>query len=117
SSDEDPENVLEGRKFVQLARACEGWEDVPVQCVWHGDFDETFVSAEPRPLCAFLSGSYLEWCQCSRQPWRGVQQVLASRRLPMWGACGGGQILAILEETGVDQPWDCPRCRDPKAPL
>jgi hypothetical protein len=25
-------------------------------------------------------------------------------------------VLAILEETGVDRPWDCPRCRDPKNP-
>jgi hypothetical protein len=24
--------------------------------------------------------------------------------------------MAILEETGVDRPWDCPRCRDPKRP-
>src|SRR5690606_18673840 len=78
---------------------------------------ETFVSAEPRPLSPFLSGSYREWSQYSRQPWRGVQQVLASRQLPMWGASGYGQILARLEETGDDHPWDCPSCRDPKAPL
>lgn len=46
-----------------------------------------------------------------------MQEVLANRHLPMWGACGGAQILAILQETGVDRPWDCPRCRDPAAPL
>lgn len=117
SSTEAPEKATAAKPFVDLARLCEGWESVPAQCLWHGDFDEEFVSAEPRPLCAFLSGSFLEWCQCSREPWRGVQNVLKSRRLPMWGACGGAQILAILEETGVDRPWDCPRCRDPQAPL
>lgn len=117
SSHEDPDQPLVGKPFVQLARTCDGMENLPAQCLWHGDFDESFVSAEPRPLCAFLSGSYLEWCQCAREPWRGVEKVLKSRRLPMWGACGGGQILAILEVTGVDRPWDCPRCRDPNSPL
>jgi hypothetical protein len=117
SSAEEPENTAAAKPFVSLARLCEGWETVPAQCLWHGDFDEAFVAVEPRPLCAFLSGSFLEWCQCSREPWRGVQEVLKSRRLPMWGACGGAQILAILEESGVDQPWDCPRCRNPKSPL
>ena len=117
SSVEEPESAGIGMRFVDLARECEGWKDVQAQCVWHGDFDPEFVTVEPRPLCAFLSGSYLEWCQCAREPWRGVQQVLTSRRLPMWGACGGAQILAILDETGVDAPWDCPRCRDPQHPL
>jgi hypothetical protein len=42
--------------------------------------------------------------------------VLKNRHLPMWGACGGAQALAILQETGVDKPWDCPRCRDPQHP-
>jgi GMP synthase-like glutamine amidotransferase len=102
--------------FTRLLRQCEEWDHVRVQYLWHGDFDEDLVSAEPRPMCAFLSGSSLEWCQRSREPWRGVQQVLARRNLPMWGACGGAQILPILEETGVDKPWDCPRCRDPENP-
>ncbi len=112
SSQEDPRDMGTGLSFVRLARRCKGWESVPAQGLWHGDFDEAFVAAEPRPLCAFLSGSTLEWCQCSREPWRGVQEVLKNRNLPMWGACGGAQVLAILEETGVDRPWDCPRCRD-----
>jgi hypothetical protein len=34
----------------------------------------------------------------------------------MWASCGGAQGLAILAETGVDQPWDCPHCRDPQHP-
>jgi GMP synthase-like glutamine amidotransferase len=114
SSQEDPREVETGLAFVRLARRCKGWEKVSAQALWHGDFNEAFVAAEPRPLCAFLSGSTLEWCQCSREPWRGVQEVLKKRNLPMWGACGGAQVLAILEETGVDRPWDCPRCRGPK---
>jgi len=114
---EDPDNTSVAMPFVQLARQCAGWENLPAQHLWHGDFDPDFVSAEPRPLCAFFSGSFLEWCQRSREPWRGVQAVLKSRQLPMWGACGGAQVFAILEEVGVDQPWDCPRCRKPGAPL
>lgn len=113
SSLEDSRLSSEPCDFTRLIKQCEGWDHLQVQHVWHGDVDEVFVAAEPRPLCAFLSGSFLEWCQRSREPWRGVQQVLANRNLPMWGACGGAQVLAILEETGVDQPWDCPRCRDP----
>jgi hypothetical protein len=35
----------------------------------------------------------------------------------MWAACGGAQALAFLDEIGMDGPWDCPRCRDPKHPL
>jgi hypothetical protein len=117
SSLEDPDSAAITRNtFIRLARLCEGWETVPAQCLWHGDFDPDFVSVEPRPLCAFFSGSHLEWCQRSREPWRGVQEVLQSRRLPMWGACGGAQVLAILDQTGVDHPWDCPRCRDPQQP-
>lgn len=102
--------------FVNLIRQCSGWEGLQFQQMPHGAFDEDFVSAEPRPLCAFLTGSSLDWCQVKREPWRGVQEVLKNRNLPIWGACGGAQILAILEETGVDKPWDCPRCRDPQAP-
>jgi hypothetical protein len=116
SSLEDPNSASVPMRFVDLARECAGWEQVAAQCIWHGDLSEEFVATEPRPLCAFLSGSFQEWCQCSREPWRGVEAVLKSRRLPMWGACGGAQVLAILEDTGVDQPWDCPRCRDPKNP-
>jgi hypothetical protein len=113
SSLEDPgSSAITRDSFIRLARLCEGWETLPAQCLWHGDFDPEFVSAEPWPLCAFFSGSHLEWCQRSRVPWRGVQQVLESRRLPMWGACGGAQVFAILDQTGVDQPWDCPRCRE-----
>lgn len=117
SSVEAPDYYGAGPPFISLARECEGWENVPAQWLWHGDFDLDFVSTEPRPLCAFFSGSGLEWCQRSREPWRGVQEVLESRALPMWGACGGAQAFAILEETGVDRPWDCPRCRDPENPL
>jgi hypothetical protein len=116
SSLEDPHTALAAMRFVDLARECDGWKDVPAQCIWHGDFDEEFVAIDPRPLCAFFSGSFQEWCQCSREPWRGVEAVLKSRRLPMWGACGGAQAFAILEDTGADKPWDCPRCRDPKNP-
>lgn len=106
----------EAEAFVTLARECPGWEKVLAQQVWMGDFDGSFVSAEPGPLCAFLSGNFLEWCQQDRELWRGVQEVLNGRNLPMWASCGGAQALAIIQETGVDKPWDCPRCRDPQNP-
>jgi len=102
--------------FERLVRDCPGWENVPLQHIWLGDMDESFVAAEPYPLCALLSGNTLEWCQQAQGPWRGTQEVLKNRNLPIWAACGGAQALAILQETGVDKPWDCPRCRDPKNP-
>jgi hypothetical protein len=102
--------------FVDLARKCPGWESVLAQQIWLGDFDESFAAAEPHPVCAFLTGNSVEWCRQAREPWRGVQEVLAKRNLPIWAACGGAQALAILQETGVDKPWDCPRCRDPNHP-
>jgi GMP synthase-like glutamine amidotransferase len=102
--------------FARLVRECPGWEKVLMQQVWLGDVDESFVAAEPNPLCVLLSGNTLEWCQQEQEPWRGIQEVLKNRHLPIWAACGGAQALAILQETGVDKPWDCPRCRNPKAP-
>lgn len=106
-----------GQSFIRLAHSCPAGRQLQAQEVWLGDFDESFVAAEPRPLCAFLSGNLNEWCEKMQEPWRGVQEVLARRSLPMWGACGGAQGMAILEEFGVDQPWDCPRCRDARRPL
>ena len=103
-------------RFIKLARSCEGWSKLHAQQVWLDSFDEAFVSAEPRPLCAFLTGNTVEWCQRTREPWRGTQEVLRAGRLPIWASCGGAQALAILSTVGVEQPWDCPRCRDPKNP-
>ena len=106
-----------GQRFIKLATTSPGGEGLQAQEVWLGSFDEAFVAAEPRPLCAFLTGNMAEWCQKMQEPWRGTQEVLKKRNLPMWTACGGAQGLAILDEVGVDKPWDCPRCRDPKNPL
>jgi hypothetical protein len=102
--------------FLKLAQSCKGWKGLTGQGVWLGNFNEAFVAAEPRPLCAFLTGNFIDWCQQKRTDWRGTQEVLRAGRLPMWAACGGAQGLAILAETGVDRPWDCPHCRDPKDP-
>jgi hypothetical protein len=106
-----------GIDFLPLARSCKGWEKLQGQNVWLGEFDEAFVAAEPRPLCAFLSGNFIDWCQQDRTHWRGTAEVLRNRNLPLWAACGGAQGLAILAETGVEKPWDCPQCRDPRKPL
>jgi len=105
-----------GVEFVKLIRQCDEWKHLQVQQVWLDTFNEAFVSAEPRPLCAFLSGNYKDWCQVAREPWRGTQEILKNRRLPIWAACGGAQGLAILSTAGVDKEWDCPHCRDPKNP-
>ena len=105
-----------GQEFIPLTKACEGWAHLQAQQVWLDSFDEAFVSAEPRPLCAFLSGNFKDWCEVEREPWRGAQEILRKKRLPIWASCGGAQGLAILAETGVDKPWDCPHCRDPLRP-
>ena len=106
-----------GSEFISLARSCDGWNHLQAQHVWLGSFDESFVAAEPRPLAAFLSGNFSDWCQKDRRVWRGTQQVLLAGHLPMWASCGGAQGLAILADVGVDAPWDCPHCRDPNHPL
>jgi hypothetical protein len=113
---DDPKLPNHGQEFIPLARSCVGWEEVPAQQVWLDSFDEAFVAAEPRPLCAFLSGSFKDWCEVEREPWRGTQEILQNKNLPIWASCGGAQALAILAETGVERPWDCPHCRDPKRP-
>ena len=109
-------NMPEGRQFVPLARSCPGWEHLQAQFVWLDSFDEAFVSVEPQPLCAFLSGNFSDFCQKERTVWRGTQEVLEKGRLPIWASCGGAQGLAILAEVGAERPWDCPHCRDPKNP-
>lgn len=106
-----------GQEFIPLARSVEGWSQLQAQQIWLKAFDLDYVTAEPRPLAAFLSGSFKDWCEVNREHWRGTQQVLKDEHLPMWASCGGAQGLAILAETGVDRPWDCPHCRDPQRPL
>ncbi|MFO1500980.1 MAG: hypothetical protein U1G07_21755 [Verrucomicrobiota bacterium] len=105
-----------GEEFIPLARSCPGWTEIEAQQVWLGDFDESLIEAEPRPLGALLSGNFKDWCQIRRESWRGTQEILRRGRLPMWASCGGAQGLAILADAGVDRAWDCPHCRDPLAP-
>lgn len=116
STEESQTLPFQGPEFIALVRQCAGYQDVQAQHVWLDNFDAAFVAVEPRPLCAFLSGNLAEWCQRTREPWRGTQEILRDGRLPMWASCGGAQGLAILTAVGVDKPWDCPRCRDPKHP-
>jgi hypothetical protein len=106
----------EGSAFVPLVRQCEGWAGTQAQNIWLGDFRPEFLAVEPRPLCAFLSGNFIDWCQQDRSHWLGVEEVLHAGRLPIWASCGGAHGLAILAEHGSADRWDCPHCRDPKAP-
>jgi hypothetical protein len=118
--DEGPGEFGGGREFIPLARECPGWNRLQAQHVTLRAFDEAFVSAEPQPLCAFLSGNFSDWCQKDREAWRGIEHVFRGRNLPIWASCGGAQGLAILNEVGCDKPWDCPHCRDgddPKLPI
>ena len=105
-----------GASFRNLARSCKGWEQIEFQNIWLGDFQDGFLSIEPAPFCAFLSGNFVDWCQQNRENWRGTAEILRKASLPMWASCGGAQGLAIVAESGVDQPWDCPQCRDPAHP-
>jgi hypothetical protein len=106
----------EGQQFFPLAKSCAGWESLQAQQIWLTDFCDGFLAADPRPLCGLLSGSYRDWCDVNREHWRGVQEVLSGKRLPLWASCGGAQGLALVSEYGVDKPWDCPHCRDSKHP-
>ena len=112
----DPKLPNHGQEFIPLAKSCAGWEQLQAQQAWLNSFDETFLSAEPQPLCAFLSVNFKDWCEVEREHWRGVQDVLRKKNLPIWASCGGAQGLAILAEAGVDKPWDCPHCRNPLRP-
>jgi len=103
-----------GQEFIPLARTAS--PNLQAQQIWLADFNPDFLRTEPRPLCAFLSGSFKDWCEVDRNHWRGIQQVLQTRALPLWASCGGAQGLALVSEYGVDRPWDCPHCRDPRAP-
>jgi hypothetical protein len=106
-----------GQEFIPLARSCKDGHDLEAQQIWLDTFNESFLQAEPRPLCAFLSGNFKDWCQVDRETWRGTQEVLRKKNLPIWASCGGAQALAIIAESTVDKPWDCPHCRDPRNPL
>ena len=107
----------EGQKFVNSLKKIEAEANFGAQEIRLSEFQETFLSTEPCPLCAFMSGNLTDWCQKDREDWRGAAEILKGGRIPIWAACGGAQGLAILAEHGVDSPWDCPHCRDSKKPL
>jgi hypothetical protein len=109
-----------GAAFRRLAQSCAGWAELQFQNVWLGDFETDFLAVEPKPICAFLSGNFVDWCQQDRSHWRGTADVLRRADLPIWASCGGMQGLAILADVGVDAPWDCPQCRElqnPRLPI
>lgn len=105
-----------GQEFIPLARSVPGWEQTSAQQIHVSDFNPAWLEIDPKPLAAFLSGSFKDWCEVNRSEWRGAENVLKERTLPIWASCGGAQALAILADRGADQEWDCPHCRDPKAP-
>jgi len=60
---EDRPRIDNCRRFVDLARQCEGYADLHGQYVWHGYFGLQVALAEPRPMCVFYTGSYRDWCE------------------------------------------------------
>jgi hypothetical protein len=98
------------KNFVPTAQQCAGWEKVQAQYVQAKDFKESILQPEPRPLCAFLSGSTRDWCEVDRRDYEGVEEVLRNRNLPMWASCGGSQLLLLLTAYGTKVPWICPHC-------
>ena len=73
ASSHHDENVSDCHWFLELARRCEGYQDVTAQYAWHPHVDREFASVEPRPLCIFLTGSYADWCQVDRAGWKGIE--------------------------------------------
>jgi len=112
----DPHLPNEGKQFIPLAKSCAGQGTLQAQQVWLDSFDEKFCATEPKPLCAFLSGNFKDWCEVQRTPWRGTEQILKKGHLPLWASCGGAQGLAILATVTTEKLWDCPHCRDPQDP-
>ena len=111
----DPKLPGEGKEFIPLARGVRN-DYVPAQQVWLDSFNDDFLRIEPQPLCAFISGSFKDWCEVRREDFRGMAEVLDGGKIPIWASCGGAQALAIIADSGVDHEWDCPHCRDPKNP-
>lgn len=107
--DSEASGARDGNRFA--LGPGQDWRGEPGQGAWWWQIE--FLKIEPRPLCAFLSGNFTDWCEVDRRAWRGVEQVLRRKHLPLWASCGGAQGLAILSEYGTRQPWDCPHCRDP----
>jgi hypothetical protein len=104
-----------GREFIPLIKKAE--PEMAVQQINLENFNPVFLNQLPKPVCAFLSGNFKDWCEVDRERWRGTQEVLRRKQLPIWASCGGAQGLAILATAGVDKPWDCPHCRDDRKPL
>jgi len=96
--------------FLSAARQSEGWENVQAQDIQATDFNENTLKPEPSPFCAFMTGSFLDWCQVERSNYTGVEEVLKNRNLPIWASCGSAQLLLILEQHGSRVPWVCPHC-------
>lgn len=93
-----------GQEFLPLAKSSAPNSQLEAQQLWLDAFDPEFLEVEPKPLAAFLSGNFKDWCEVDRKVWRGAEDVLKRKVLPIWASCGGAQGLALLAEVGVDKP-------------
>lgn len=112
----DPRLPGHGQEFIPLAQSSSPEMQLQAQQVFLTSVRPDFLKSEPKPLAVFLSGSFKDWCEVDRQQWKGIEQVLRQRSVPMWASCGGAQALGILSEYGTRHRWDCPHCRDPRHP-
>jgi len=87
-----------------------GWAPSPGAAGVLDSFDEAFVSAEPRPLCAFLSGNFKGLCEDSARTLARHAGDFAEETPADVGLVWRRARAAILAETGADKPWDCPHC-------
>jgi GMP synthase-like glutamine amidotransferase len=109
-------NSREGQQFIPLIHSVPGWQNADVRLLWVGDLTPALFQSDSKPQAIFLSGSFKDWCEVQREHWAGVEKLLKKKSIPIWASCGGAQALAILSETGTQKEWDCPHCRDPRAP-
>ncbi|MBI3556045.1 MAG: discoidin domain-containing protein [Deltaproteobacteria bacterium] len=66
--------------------------------MWAGEFNQaTWLTLEPKPTAFLFSGNYKDFEQVNPETFRGFYEFVRANysSLPMFGACGGHQLLAM----------------------
>ncbi|MHC4777545.1 MAG: discoidin domain-containing protein [Planctomycetota bacterium] len=98
------------KPLLTIPGRCPGWEGAQVHLVRAKDFLGTSLAVDPPPLCAFLGPSKDDWCSVKPSDFQGLEKVLKTGNLPLFGTRAGGQLLVILAAHGTSLPWVCPHC-------
>jgi len=108
--------VMDGTSFLSCERSA---PDFIVQQVNLEDFNPSFPATGAQNRYALSSLERLRiGAKLTGKRWRGNAGRFSGNTNCRFGrSCGGAQGLAILATVGVDQPWDCPHCRDELHPL